>query len=367
MSHYSNLQKPFYLGSLKLKNRVVMASLTRNRGTVPTQAHVDYYSQRSEAGLIMSESLLIEPQGTEWPNAGGIWSNKQIEGWKKVIDMVHENGGIIFAQLWHTGRCANTLHNQGIPPPAPSTIRANAGKFRLLVGEPGYSTPEMIDDPKEYIQLFKKAAENAKLAGFDGVEVHCSGGYLPVQFLESHSNIRTDEYGGSVENRSRFILETVDALQKVYDKKQIGVKLCPSGGYNDFGEENEEKITEVYSYLIKQLDSRDIGYIQFLRYQSITDPQSRGVNIDIQKFRSLIKNTLLFANGEFSAEEGDAYIEEEKADAITYGRLFITNPDLPQRMFNGIPLNTDIDPRTFYHYPEGQPHVGFSDHPSAQT
>jgi 2,4-dienoyl-CoA reductase-like NADH-dependent reductase (Old Yellow Enzyme family) len=362
----TNLQEPLQLGNLKLKNRVIMASLTRNRGLVPTQVHVDYYSQRAGAGLILSESILIEPQGTEWPTAPGIWSDKQVEGWKKVTDAVHAKSGHIFAQLWHVGRCANTAMNKGVPPVAPSDIPARGGKFRLLKGEPGYSTPEPIENPKDYIKMFKRAAKNAKKAGFDGVELHCSGGYLPAQFLESHSNNRNDEYGGSIKNRARFILKTIDELMWVFPKKQIGVKLSPSGGYNDMGEGRSDEIIELYSYLIQELDSRDIGYIQLCRYSSFVDPQGRGTNVDIQEFRHLIKNAMFFANSGFSGEEGDGYIAERKAEAIVYGRPFIINPDLPYRFFNEIPLAQDYNYGTFYDYPEGQPQVGYSDYLAAE-
>ncbi|KXN72030.1 FMN-linked oxidoreductase, partial [Conidiobolus coronatus NRRL 28638] len=204
MSHYSNLQKPLKLGNLTLKNRII----------APNEINTEYYVQRSGAGLILTEGILIEPQGTEWPAAPGIWNKQQIDGFKKLTDAVDAKGGLIFAQLWHSGRAAHVLHNQGVPPPAPSNIPAKAGKFRLLKGEPGYSVPQAIEDPKHYVQLFKKAAENAKLAGFDGVELHGANGYLLNQFLESHSNNRTDKYGGSVENRSRFVIETIDALKE---------------------------------------------------------------------------------------------------------------------------------------------------------
>jgi 2,4-dienoyl-CoA reductase-like NADH-dependent reductase (Old Yellow Enzyme family) len=257
--------------------------------------------------------------------------------------------------------------NNGIPPPAPSDIPAKAGKFRLLKGEPGYSVPKAIENPKDYIKMFKKAAENAKLAGFDGIELQCAGGYLPAQFLESHSNSRNDEYGGSIENRSRFILETIDELLQVYPKKLIGVKFTPSGGRNDTGEGSSDKIIELHSYLLKELDSRDIGYIQLSRYISFSDPQGRGTDVDIQEFRHLIKNALFFANCGFTGEEGDNYVAEGKADAIVYGRPFIINPDLPYRFFNGIPVSQDYNLGAFYNYPEGQPQVGYSDYPAAQA
>jgi 2,4-dienoyl-CoA reductase-like NADH-dependent reductase (Old Yellow Enzyme family) len=347
MSQFTQLQQPLKLGNLTLKNRVFMASLTRNRGVIPHEVNTDYYSQRAGSGIIFTEGILIEPQGTEWPYTPGLWSKKQVEGWKNVTDAVHAKGGVIFAQLWHLGRAAHTLHNQGIPPPAPSAIPAKGGKFRLLKGEPGYSIPEPIEDPKHYVQLFKKAAENAKLAGFDGVEIHASNGYLPHQFLESHSNIRTDEYGGSIENRSRFILEIFEALKEVYPTKQIGIKLSPSGGANDMGEDSIEKVTKLYSYIIKELDSKYIGYFQLTRYVPYLDTDNRGTETDIQVFRPLIKNALLIANLEFNAEDGNNYVAEGKADAISYGRSFITNPDLPQRFFNGIPINQEIDYSTY--------------------
>ncbi|KXN71195.1 FMN-linked oxidoreductase [Conidiobolus coronatus NRRL 28638] len=277
ISHYTNLQQPLHLGNLKLKNRILMSSLTRNCGT-------------------------------EWHFAPGLWSKRHVEAWKKVTNGVHTKGGVIFAQVIHFGRCANTLHEQNIPPPAPSAIRANAGKFRLLVGKTAYSTPEAIDDTKEYIQLFKRVSENAKLAAFDGVEFHTSG-FVADQFLESHTNIRTDNYGGSIKNRSRFILEIIDTLQEVYDKKQIGVKLNPSGGHNDSGKGSKDKIVD------------------------------RGTDVDIQEFLPLVKNALLSANTGFITEEGNNYVGDGKADAITYGRPFINNPDLPYIFFNEMPLN----------------------------
>jgi 2,4-dienoyl-CoA reductase-like NADH-dependent reductase (Old Yellow Enzyme family) len=276
------------MGDILLNNRVLMSSLTRNRGVIPHEVNAEYYSQRADAGLILTEGIFIEPQGTEWPSAPGIWSKKQIECWKKVTDAVHAKGGLIFAQLWHLGRVDHTLHNRGIAPPAPSDIPAKCGKFRLLTGEPGYSVPEPIENPKYYVELFKKAAENAKLAGFDGVGLQSSNGYLPDQFLESHSNKRTDQYGGSIENRARFILEVVDAFQNIFHKNKVGIKLSPSGGYNDMREETKEKVIEVYSYLIKQLDAKELGYIQLARYSPVIDQTGRATVVDIQEFRPFI-------------------------------------------------------------------------------
>jgi len=363
LNHVKNLAQPWSLGSLKLKNRIVMSSLTRNRGLIPGQVNVDYYAQRAGAGLILSEGVLIEPQGTEWPEAPGIWSKEQISGWKKVTDAVHERGGAIFAQIWHVGRVANTFLNSGVPPPAPSAIQANAGKYRMLIGKPGHSMPRAIDNPKEYVQMFKQAAINAKEAGFDGVEVHGCGGYLVHEFLESRSNSRTDDYGGSVENRSRFALEIIDALKQVYNSSQIGIKLTPSGGYNDMGE-SEEKIKETYTYLIKELEQREIGYVHLSRYLPEADAAGQGTAYDLTTFLPLLQNTQVIFNGGFEAKEAEEYVESGKAAAISFGRNFIPNPDLSYRLFNNLELTPLTNYFGLYSYEGNDKHVGYSDYPN---
>ncbi|KAI9294231.1 FMN-linked oxidoreductase [Neoconidiobolus thromboides FSU 785] len=363
MSYNKNLQQPLNLKGLKLKNRVVLASLTRNRGIVPDKLFAEYYGQRASAGLILSEGVLIEPQGTEWPGAPGIWSKEQIKGWKIVTDKVHEKDSYIFAQLWHLGRAANALLNAGMAPPAPSAIKANGGKFRLLEGNPGYSIPKAIQDPKEYVQNFKQAAINAKEAGFDGIELHSANGYLAHQFLDSNSNQRTDNYGGSIENRSRFVLEVIDAFIEVFSADRVGIKLSPCGGYNDVGEKTEEEAYKLFSYLISELDKREVAYIQIMRHLPDFDPASRGLKLDVEKFFPLIKNAKIFINGGFSAEEGDKYIADGKADAVVYGRGFIPNPDLPERFFNNHELSQITNYPSLYLYKDEDRHVGYSDYP----
>ncbi|KAI9290781.1 FMN-linked oxidoreductase [Neoconidiobolus thromboides FSU 785] len=364
MSQYKNLQQSLDLKGLKLKNRVLLSSMTRNRGIVPNDTNIDFYTQRASGGLILTEGILIEPQGTEWPEAPGIWSKEQIKAFKRLNDAVHSKDGLIFGQLWHVGRAANTLHNAGVAPPAPSAVQANGGKFRLLEGKPGYSVPKAIEDPKEYVQMFKQAAINAKEAGFDGIELHGANGYLPHQFLESHSNKRTDDYGGSIQNRSRFILEIIDAFIEVFSADRVGIKLSPCGGYNDMGEKTEEEAYELYNHLISELDKRNIAYIQLVRHLPDFDPTNRGLKLDVEKFFPLIKNAKIFLNGGITAEEGDKYIADGKVDAIVYGRPYISNPDLPERFFNGYELAQITNYPALYLYEGEDRHVGYSDFPT---
>ncbi|KAI9294346.1 FMN-linked oxidoreductase [Neoconidiobolus thromboides FSU 785] len=219
----------------------------------------------------------------------------------------------------------------------PYVMPANGRRFRLLEGSSGYSVPRAIEDPKEYVQKYKQVAINAKEVGFDGIELHGANGYLPHQFLKSHSSQRTDQYGGSIENRSRFILEIIDAFNEVFSADRVGIKLSHCGGYNDMGEKSEEEAYELFSYLISELDKRNIAYIQL--------------------------NVKIFVNGAFTAEEGDKYIADGKADVIVHGRPFISNPDLSERFFNNNELSEITDFSTFYLYRGEDRHVGYSGYP----
>ncbi|KAJ8077586.1 hypothetical protein AAF712_009067 [Marasmius tenuissimus] len=244
-SSVAPLFQPLQIGPLNLRNRIVMSALTRSRsigeGLVPNEVNVEYYKQRAAGGaaLIVSEGTLVSRQGTEWPHVPGIWTEEQVQGWKKVTDAVHAEGSLIFAQIWHVGRVAHPdapeQKKAGYPVYAPSAVSARGGKFRFLPGEPGYTTPTEIDDPSKLVEQFKLGAKNAKAAGFDGVEVHGANGYLVHQFLDSTVNKRTDKWGGSVENRARFALEVVKAAIEVWGPNRVAIKLSPTGGYNDMG------------------------------------------------------------------------------------------------------------------------------------
>ncbi|CAF1273848.1 unnamed protein product [Adineta steineri] len=352
---------PLQLGPLLLKNRVIMSSLTRDRNRVPGPLQVEYYTQRTGAGLILTEGTLIEPQGTEWTNAPGIYSDEQVAGWKKIVDSVHAHNGHIFLQLWHVGRVAHPLLQDGRPNVAPSAIAAKGGKFRQLEGHPGFVAPTAIDDPEHYIALYKRAAERAKEAGFDGVELHSANGYLSHQFIDNTSNQRTDQWGGSVENRCRFPLRIIDEISGVFGNDRVGIKLSPSGGYNDMGM-TEKDTTETFGYLIKELNARRIAYIQLTRYWPFRDPAQRGTYVDIFQWRNLFnsEHTKFFANTEYDSEQGAKALKDGLADAIVFGRLYIANPDLAQRLINNQELNTNFNVKHFY----GGDSVGYTDYPT---
>lgn len=356
---------PLKIGDLTLSNRVVMASLTRNRtpGTIPDDLNAEYYGARADCGLIISEGALIEPQGTEWPHAPGLWSSEHAAGWKKVTDAVHAKNGLIFAQLWHLGRVCHPLHQCGQPNVGPSAIAAKGGKFRKLAGEPGYVTPKAIEDPKSYVLKYKQAAVYAKEAAFDGVELHAANGYLAHQFLESHSNQRTDNYGGSIENRARFVLEAIDELISVYGPQRVGIKLSPGGGFNDMGETKEDS-EKLYSYLVAELDKRPLAYIQLFKYLPEFDPVQRGNEWDVDALLAKIKNVPVFLNGGYDRQSGNEDVASGKAAAIVFGRPFIGNPDLVYRLQHKIEL-AESSYLTWY-VSTGSREEGYTDYPVAE-
>ncbi|KAK7049824.1 hypothetical protein VNI00_005254 [Paramarasmius palmivorus] len=375
----SSLFQPLKLGPVTLRNRVIMSALTRSRSvptSVPNDVNVEYYRQRAKggAGLIVSEGVLVAQQGTEWPHAPGIWSSEHIEGWKKVTKAVHEEGGVIYAQLWHVGRVSHPDAPEqkaaGVPVYAPSAIAARGGKFRFLPGEPGYVTPTEIDDPRKLIALYKTAAINAKEAGFDGVELHGANGYLVHQFLDSTSNKRTDQWGGSVENRSRFGLEVLKELISVWGADRVAIKLNPTGGYNDVGMSLEDTL-ETFRYFVTEADKLKLAYINLVRYVELMDPtidgKKRAIPHDIvESYGPYVKNSLLFLNGGIFPDEGAKLVKDGKAAAISFGFLWIGHPDLAKRIQHGKPLHPEkTDFTTLFGVPGGsleQQKAGYTDY-----
>ncbi|KAF9568768.1 FMN-linked oxidoreductase [Agrocybe pediades] len=348
MSASQALFTPIRIGDKTLKNRYTMSALTRNRAenTYPTHLIKEHYVQRANAGLIVTEGTLITRQGTEWPHAPGIWDSQHVHAWKQVTDAVHEAGGLIYSQLWHTGRTSHPeTAQQKIsekPVYGPSAIAARGGKFREVAGEPGYVTPTPHPNPWELVQQYKDAAINAKKAGFDGVEPN---GYILNQFIDSTSNKRTDEWGGSIENRCRLVLEVAKACMEVFGSN-VGIKLSPCGGYNDVGMPLQETI-ETFSYLITELDKLNIGYICLLRYLPFMDPAFDGVNRATQHdvfatYRPFIKNTKAMFNGAIKPEEAEELVASGKADLIAVGLGFISHPDYVERVRHGKPLDNQI-------------------------
>ncbi|KAG6840733.1 hypothetical protein C0991_004751 [Blastosporella zonata] len=375
MASTAALFSPLKVGSVTIRNRVAMSALTRNRalGTIPNDIMAEYYGQRAAGGvaLIASEGTLVSRQGTEWPHAPGIWSKEQVNAWKKIVNTVHNNGAFIYAQLWHVGRVAHPDAPEqklaGTPVYGPSAISARGGKFRHIPGLPGYVTPTAIDDPWKIIAEFKQAALNAKEAGFDGVELHGANGYLPHQFLDSTSNKRTDQWGGSIENRARFGLETLKVMIEVFGEN-VALKVNPSGGYNDVGMPLQETL-DTYSYFLTESDKLGLAYITL----SQTHPKPRftgkkrsTVHDVIASYRHLIKDAKVFINAAVLPEEGAALIAEGKVDGVVIGFNWITHPDLVKRVQHGQPLDNIPDIK---HLQAGKDDsalsVGYTDYPAA--
>ncbi|KIY44354.1 FMN-linked oxidoreductase [Fistulina hepatica ATCC 64428] len=374
----SALFKPVSVGPLTLRNRVFMSALTRNRSfpdAIPNRVNVEYYKQRAAGGaaLIVTEGVLITPQGTEWPDAPGIWSKEQIAAWKPVIDAVHAEGASIYIQLWHLGRVSHPdlpwQKKAGVPVYAPSAIAAKGGQFRQLPGAPGYVTPTEIDDPVKLIALYKQAAINAKEAGFDGVELHGANGYLVHQFLDSTSNLRTDKWGGSVENRSRFGLEVLRELITVWGADRVAIKLSPAGGYNDLGMPLEETLA-TFKYFVAEANKLDLAYIALVRHSVVMDPAGRGTAHDvIASYGPLITApTKRFGNAGYTPEEAEKAVSAGDVDGVFFGFLYVGNPDLAKRIQNGKDVNFNVDMNGLYNH-ESTPESarkGYSDYPPAE-
>ncbi|TPX55068.1 hypothetical protein PhCBS80983_g05646 [Powellomyces hirtus] len=361
---HPTLDTPLDLGSLTLKNRVVMASLTRNRGVVSNPVNATYYAQRASTGLIVSEGTLVTPQGTEWIDCPGLYDERTTAGWTNTVAEVHKAGGVIFAQLWHLGRVCHPHLQANVPNVGPSAVKAQGGKFRLLQGQPGYVTPVAIEKPQAYAMLYRHAAENARRAGFDGVELHAANGYLVNQFIDSKSNVRTDAYGGSPENRARFALEIIDHLIAVYGADRVGIKLSPSGGYNDM--QGGEPDLPTYTYLVTQLAHRGIAYVQVTRY--LDDFSAGGAKVDVLALGQLLKNstTKFLVNGGFDAAEAELWVKQGKADAIVFGRPILATPDFKDRAIRGVQPNTDLKFNEFYVPKDNNPALGYTDYPFYQ-
>lgn len=342
---------PVTLGDLALNNRIIMAPLTRCRadvGRVPSEMMVEYYRQRASAGLILTEATSVTPMGVGYPNTPGIWSAEQIQGWRTVTDAVHAAGGKIVLQLWHVGRISDPIYLDGQLPVAPSALKP-AGHVSLVRPKKEYETPRALETAEiaGVIEAYRKGAENAKEAGFDGVELHAANGYLIDQFLQSRTNQRSDAYGGSLENRARLLLEITDALIKVWGPGRVGVHLAPRGDSHDMGDENP---AETFGYVARELGKRKIAFI-FTREKEGEDSLAPQLK---QQFGGA-----LIANEGFTKEQANVWLAEGKADAIGFGVPFIANPDLVKRLEQDAPLN---EPKfeTFY----GSSPEGYIDYPT---
>jgi 2,4-dienoyl-CoA reductase-like NADH-dependent reductase (Old Yellow Enzyme family) len=332
---------------------MVMAPLTRCRasaGRVPNAMMAEYYVQRSSFGMILSEATSISPQGVGYPNTPGIWSPEQVEGWKLVTSAVHQAGGQILLQLWHVGRVSDPVYLNGHLPVSPSAVAAK-GHVSLIRPMKDFVTPRALEleEISGIVADYRHAAENAKAAGFDGVEIHGANGYLIDQFLQDSTNKRTDEYGGSIENRARFLLEVTDAVVSVWGADRVGMHLAPRGDAHDMGDSN---ISAVFHHAARELGKRKLA---FLCARESHEQPPLGPSLK-QEFGGVY-----IANEGFTAETAREVIRSGTADAVAFGKAAIANPDLVERFRTGAALNPP-DPSTFY----GDGPVGYTDYPFLQ-
>jgi 2,4-dienoyl-CoA reductase-like NADH-dependent reductase (Old Yellow Enzyme family) len=336
----SHLFTPIKVGDLTLPNRVVMAPLTRSRaiggGRVPNDLMVEYYVQRASAGLILTEATAVTPQGVGYADTPGIWSDEQVAGWKKVTDAVHKAGGLISLQLWHVGRISHPMFLNGDLPVAPSAIKP-AGHVSIVRPQVEYPTPRALalDEIPGIVAAYRKGAENAKRAGFDGVEVHGANGYLLDQFLQSSTNQRTDIYGGSIENRARLMLEVTDACIEVWGAGRVGLHLAPRGDSHDLSDSDP---AATFGYVAAEMGKRGIAFI--------CARESLGENRLGPQLKQAFGGVYI-ANEKMTKEIAENIIATGEADAVAFGKLFISNPDLPRRLKDNAPLNAPR-PETFY-------------------
>ncbi|RIW18720.1 alkene reductase [Algoriphagus lacus] len=364
MNNTQPLLKPIQVGDLSLKNRVWMAPMTRSRAANPEnkvfELHEEYYRQRASAGLIITEGSQVSPMAVGYINTPGIYSQAQTEAWKGVTNAVHEEGGHIFIQLWHVGRMSHPDFHGGELPLSASATNPNSKSYTPQGFKDTVTAKEMtLEEIKQTIADFKNGAKNAMEAGFDGVEIHSSNGYLFHQFFNGTSNHRTDQYGGSIENRARILFEVIDAIKEVMPENRIGVRLNPSL-HGVFGMTLDEQTIPTFDYIIDKLNEYNLAYLHLSEpFTDVSEIPFAEPNI-AKRYRPIYKGVLVINNG-FDQEKGNQVIKEGLADAVAFGKPFISNPDLPERFAHHAPL-TEWDSTTFYTPGE----KGFTDYPSLE-
>jgi N-ethylmaleimide reductase len=350
----TTLFDPIKIGALELPNRIIMAPLTRSRaiggGRVPNAVMTEYYVQRASAGLILTEATAVTPQGVGYADTPGIWSDEQVEGWKQVTDAVHKAGGRIVLQLWHVGRISDPVFLDGGLPVAPSAVKPQ-GHVSLVRPVRDYTTPRALETSEipGVVAAYRKGAENAKKAGFDGVEIHGANGYLLDQFLQDSTNQRTDQYGGSIENRARLMLEVTDACIDVWGADRVGMHLAPRRDSHDMGDSTP---AETFGYVARELGKRGIAFI--CAREALGD----------DRLGPLLKKQfggVYIANEKMTRESAERLLASGEADAVAWGQWFIANPDLPARLKSGAPLNA---PRTDKYYSSTA--EGYTDYPALE-
>lgn len=360
-SRRPHLNSPTQLGALQLRNRVVMAPLTRSRadaGDVPGALMVEYYRQRAGAGMIITEGAQVSPQGKGYPGTPGIYNAEQVAGWRQVTDAVHAAGGTVVLQLWHVGRASHpSVQLNAALPVAPSAIQPS-GQIFTETGLQPFVTPRALEESElaGVVDSYRTAARHARDAGFDGVEVHGANGYLLDQFLRDGSNQRTDGYGGPVQNRARLLLEVVDAVCGVWGADRVGVRLSPN---NPFGDMRDSDPMATFGHVIRALDERGLAYLHMVEGEAgLAEVDPDVPHADILSLRQLWHGAYL-ANDRYTGELAEEALASGYAQAVSFGKAFIANPDLPARLVQGAPLNTP-DTSTFY----GGGAKGYTDYPA---
>jgi 2,4-dienoyl-CoA reductase-like NADH-dependent reductase (Old Yellow Enzyme family) len=356
------LLEPFTLDDLTLRNRIAMAPLTRARSgkdRIPKPIMVEYYTQRASAGLILTEATTVSAQGNGWVESPGIYTDAMAEGWKKVTEAIHDQGGTVFLQLWHCGRASHSDFHGGELPVSASAVRLNGDHIHTPKGKKDYEKPRPLDleELPGIVADYRAAARRAGQAGFDGVEIHSANGYLLNQFLESKTNHRTDAYGGSVEKRARLLLEVVGAVCKEMPAARVGVRLSPNGAFNDMGSPD---FREQHSYVAEQLDTFGLAYLHVMDglafgFHELGDPMT------LREYRRLFHGPLI-GNCGYDLDTAQAAVTCGDADLIAFGRPFLSTPDIVERYEKGIPLNPATPMSTWY-TPAGS--EGYTDLPTA--
>lgn len=348
------------LGSLELKNKMVMSAMTRSRADINGivgDSTVQYYTQRISAGLIFTEAIRISEEATGSPLTPGIYTNEQIEAWKKVTKSVHDHGGLIVAQLWHTGRAGHSIDRNGKLPLAPSPLPIQGGQHFTSQGLKDYETPQEVTvaEIRQTIKDYGQAAKNAIEAGFDGVELHAANGYLPNQFLAESANQRSDEYGGSIPNKVRFVVEVMQELISAVGGDKVGIKISPFHPYGNMVLDNP---IGTYTYLIEELNKLNFTYVEIMkRSPYFPSPSHYPADDEIELFGSMIQQTLI-ANAGYNKATAEAELEKGIARLISFGTLFLANPDLPKRFEKDAALN-EPDRATMF----GGGEQGYIDYP----
>ncbi len=358
------LLSAYDLRGLPLRNRVVMAPLTRaraGRDRIPNDLMVQYYTQRASAGLIIAEATTISEQGFGWVDSPGIYNDAQVAGWKKITAALHAKGTPIFLQLWHCGRASHSSFHGGKPAVSASAIKINGDYIHTPKGKEPYEAPRALetDEVAAVVTDYRLAAERAKAAGFDGVEIHAANGYLIDQFLQSKTNQRTDRYGGSVENRFRFLKEIVEAIITVWPAAKVGVRLSPNGNFNDMGAPD---FRETFTYAAKQLNAYGLAYLHVVDGLAFGFHE-QGKPMTLPEFRAVFSGPII-GNCGYTQETGEAAIAAGQADLIAFGRPFLSNPDLVERFANGWELNPPADVKV-WSAPDARGYTDFPFHPHA--